>query len=65
MALKSTIFKVNLQIADIDNSYYADHTLVLARLFQILLARANEKGILSAGKLIEESQSASFLRRNH
>ncbi len=31
MALKSTVFKVNLQIADIDNSYYADHTLTLAR----------------------------------
>ena len=31
MALKSTIFKANLQIADIDNNYYADHTLTLAR----------------------------------
>ncbi len=31
MALKSTIFKVNLQIADIENSYYADHALTLAR----------------------------------
>ena len=31
MALKSTIFKASLQIADIDHSYYADHTLTLAR----------------------------------
>ena len=31
MATKSTIFKANLQIADIDNSYYADHALTLAR----------------------------------
>ena len=31
MALKSTIFKVNLQIADIDHNYYADHALTLAR----------------------------------
>lgn len=31
MATKSTIFKVSLQIADIDHSYYADHTLTLAR----------------------------------
>jgi len=31
MALKSTIFKVNLQIADIDHGYYADHALTLAR----------------------------------
>lgn len=31
MALKSTIFKANLQVADIDHNYYADHTLTLAR----------------------------------
>ena len=31
MALKATIFKANLQIADIDNNYYADHALTLAR----------------------------------
>ena len=31
MALKSTIFKVSLQIADIDHGYYADHALTLAR----------------------------------
>ena len=31
MALKSTIFKAGLQIADIDNGYYADHALTLAR----------------------------------
>ena len=29
MALKSTIFKASLQIADIDHGYYADHTLTL------------------------------------
>ncbi|MGH8822762.1 MAG: YaeQ family protein [Rhodoferax sp.] len=31
MALKATIFKANLQIADIDHGYYADHALTLAR----------------------------------
>ena len=31
MALKSTIFKANLSIADIDHNYYADHALTLAR----------------------------------
>ena len=31
MALKSTVFKDQLQIADIDNAYYADHALTLAR----------------------------------
>ena len=31
MAIKSTIFKANVAIADIDNGYYADHNLTLAR----------------------------------
>lgn len=31
MALKSTIYKATLAIADIDHSYYADHALTLAR----------------------------------
>ena len=31
MAIKSTIYKANLQIADIDHNYYADHALTLAR----------------------------------
>ena len=31
MALKSTVFKASLSIADIDHGYYADHALTLAR----------------------------------
>lgn len=31
MALKSTVFKAQLAVADIDNGYYADHALTLAR----------------------------------
>ena len=31
MALKSTIFKAQLSVADIDHAYYADHALTLAR----------------------------------
>ena len=31
MALKSTIFKASVAVADIDHSYYADHALTLAR----------------------------------
>jgi uncharacterized protein YaeQ len=31
MAIKSTIFKANLQIADIEHNYYTDHALTLAR----------------------------------
>ena len=31
MALKSTIFKADLQIADLDRSYYGDHALTIAQ----------------------------------
>ncbi|MBR0566000.1 YaeQ family protein [Azoarcus sp. L1K30] len=31
MALKSTVYKAELQIADMDRSYYGDHALTLAR----------------------------------
>lgn len=31
MALKSTVFKASLAVADIDHGYYADHSLTLAR----------------------------------
>ena len=57
-----------LEILAIDNGGRRDtmtNTLMLARLFQMLLVRANDQEILTAGKLIEESKSASFLRRTH
>jgi uncharacterized protein YaeQ len=31
MALKHTIYKANVQIADMDRAYYADHSLIIAR----------------------------------
>ena len=31
MALKATIYKIDLQVANMDRHYYADHTLTLAR----------------------------------
>ena len=31
MAIKATVFKATLQIADLDRHYYADHNLTLAR----------------------------------
>ena len=31
MALKATIFKITLQIADMDRSYYGEHALTIAR----------------------------------
>jgi uncharacterized protein YaeQ len=31
MAIKATVFKATLQIADLDRYYYADHTLTIAQ----------------------------------
>lgn len=31
MAIKATVYKISLQIADMDRHYYADHVLTLAR----------------------------------
>lgn len=42
-----------------------ENTLMLARIFQMLLVRANGKGIDTAAKLIDESRASSFLRRTH
>ena len=41
------------------------NALMLARLFQMVLVRALDKEILTAEKLVEESQATVFLRRNH
>lgn len=59
MALKATVFKVSLQIADMDRAYYNDHQLMLAqhpsetddRMMVRLLAFAmNASGSLSFSK---------------
>ena len=42
-----------------------DNTLMLARLFHMLLVRANAKEVINGSKLIDESQAATFLRRTH
>jgi DNA polymerase-3 subunit epsilon len=41
------------------------NALMLARLFQMVLVRAINKEILTAERLVEESQATVFLRRNH
>lgn len=41
------------------------NTLLLARLFQMLLVRAQDKEIDTAARLIDESRASSFLRRTH
>ena len=41
------------------------NALVLARLMQRMLARATNKEIDTAAKLVEESKASSHLRRTH
>jgi DNA polymerase-3 subunit epsilon len=41
------------------------NTLVLARLFQRILVRAVGKEVITAARLLEESNASSFLRRSH
>lgn len=42
-----------------------DNTLMLARIFQMLLVRAVDKQIDTAARLIDESRASTFLRRTH
>lgn len=42
-----------------------DNTLLIARIFQMLLARAKEQDIHTASQLIEESRASMALRRHH
>lgn len=42
-----------------------ENTLLLARIFQMLLARASGKEIDTAARLIDESRASTFLRRTH
>jgi len=42
-----------------------ENTLMLARIFQMLLVRATGKGIGTAAQLIDESRASTFLPRTH
>lgn len=42
-----------------------ENTLMLTRLFQMLLVRVTGKDIATAARLIEESRASTFLRRTH
>ena len=42
-----------------------ENTLLLAKVFQMLLARASAKEIDTAARLIDESRASTFLRRTH
>ena len=78
MALKSTIFKASLQIADMDRNLYADHALTLAqhpsetdeRLMIRILAFAlhvppdDHDGQLEFGKGLSDTDEPDLWRRN-
>jgi DNA polymerase-3 subunit epsilon len=42
-----------------------ENTLLLARIFQMLIVRAVGKNIDTAAQLVDESSASTFLRRNH
>jgi len=72
MALKATIYKADLQIADMDRHYYADHALTLARhpsetdermMVRVLVyALAAEEGIAFTRGLSEVSEPEIWVR---
>ena len=71
MALKSTIYKADLSIADMDRSYYADHALTLAQhpseteermMVRLLAFILNAHERLIFGKWIIQAKFASGLR---
>ena len=78
MALKSTIYKAQLQIADMDRQLYADHSLTLAqhpsetdeRLMMRVLAFAlhvppdDHDGALEFGKGLSDTDEPDLWRRN-
>ena len=72
MALRATIYKADLQIADMDRHYYADHALTLARhpsetdermMVRVLLyALAAEEGIAFTRGLSEVSEPEIWIK---
>ena len=73
MALKSTIFKAALQIADMDRSYYADHPLTIARhpsetdermMLRVLAFALHADATLAFGKGLSTDDEPDLWRRD-
>ena len=73
MALKSTIFKAALQVADMDRGYYADHALTIARhpsetdermMLRVLAFALHADPQLSFGKGISTDDEPDLWRRD-
>ena len=73
MALKSTIYKASLQIADMDSHYYADHQLNIAchpsetlqrMMIRILVFALNAHESLEFGKGISDTHEPDLWRKD-
>ena len=73
MALKSTIFKVELQIADLDRNYYQTHGLTVARhpsetdermMVRVLAFAMNAHEALEFGKGLSSDEEPDLWRRD-
>lgn len=78
MALKATIFKARLQIADMDRGLYADHALTLARhpsetdermmvrllAFALHVPADDHDGALEFGKGLSDADEPDLIRRD-
>ncbi len=73
MALKSTIFKLELSIADIDRGYYRDHSLTLARhpsetdermMVRVLAFALHADDALEFGRGLSAEEEPDLVRRD-
>ena len=73
MALKSTIFRAELSVSDIDRNYYCDHTLTLARhpsetdermMLRLLAFALHADAALEFGKGLSTEDEAALWRRD-
>ena len=73
MALKSTIFKADLQVADMDRHYYAEHALTIARhpsetdermMIRCLAFALHADAALAFGKGLSEADEPDLWQRD-
>ena len=74
MALKSTIFKLQLQVSDLDRQYYAEHTLTIARhpsendqrmMVRVLAFALNADERLEFGRGLSSEDEPALWRKNY
>ena len=74
MALKSTIYKADLNIADMDRGYYADHSLTIARhpsetdermMIRVLAFAIHASERLAFGKGISDTEEPDFWLKDY